>query len=268
MSILSLTYLYIINRVLMIAASLGILVLGVMILVNKVKQTKILGIHFIIFGVSSACSCFLTGSQRFLGVAVYARFSIIYNVINILTIFAMLFCLCWYIHKTYGKKFIYIPVFAIEIVGRAANRIVAIFLSKSLSGASAGYWITMVMNINNLITGTVTAVIIILAFYKNRDRENIIPATWKIRIVLYAFNALQFFYTISTYCFMIKLLKDRSYKPAGIFGFLFSDAPAYLIVTTFEVMTVLVNLIFPVYVLVKLKKANNKGIPEQTAEQI
>ncbi|MBO4450299.1 MAG: hypothetical protein J5777_06910 [Clostridiales bacterium] len=265
MQIATISVLYVLNRILMIAASFGILVLGVLVLVNKVKQTKILGVNFIILGLSSVFSCFLTATRTFMGIVVYAKLSQVYNIFTILTNFAIMFCICWYIHKTYGKKYIYIPVFAMEIIGRIANTIVAMSLNKVLSGAQSAYWITLVMNINNFITGTVTAVILFLAFYKNRDKETIIPATWKIRIILYAFNALQLLYTISAYCVMIKVAKDHSYNPGGILGVAFGVSSSYYIVILFELTGVLVNLIFPIYVFVKLKKAGNKEIPQQTA---
>ena len=264
MSVSSISLLYVVVRLAIFSASCALLVMGVLVTVNKEKQTKILGIGFIIAGVFAMISSAFTTFRSMWGVAVYAKLSTAQSYASILISIATTFCLCWYIHQTYGKKYIYVPVYSIMVVNRIASVIVALCLNKTGKGAVMAYWISLVNNINGLVTGTVIAVIFFLAFYQNRDKEKIIPDTWKIRIVLYAFSLLKGAFYISAYLVMLKVLKDHTYNPGGIFGFLIGGK-ADITLLFIELTGALVDLVFPIYVFVRLKKVEAQKIAEQAS---
>ena len=263
MSVTSISLFYVLIRVAIFAACCALLVFGVLITVNKEKQTKILGIGFIIAGVAAIMSSLFTTFRYLFGVAVYAKLATAQSYASILISIATTFCLCWYIHRTYGKKYIYIPVYSIMVVNRIASVIVALCLNKTGKGAVMAYWISLVTNINGFVTGTVIAVIFFLAFYRNRDKEKIIPDTWKIRIVSYAFSFLEEGFYICAYLVLIKVAKDHKYNPGGIIGLVMGNGRDYFVLMLIELMDALVNLIFPIYVFVRLKKAAAPKLTEQ-----
>ena len=263
MSVTSISLLYIIIRVTAFAASCALLVMGILVTVNKEKQTKILGIGFIISGVASVLSSLFTTFRYLMGAIIYSKLSIGLNLVSMVVSIATMFCICWYIHKTYGKKYIYIPVFAIMAVNRIASTAVAFCLNKTGNGMVMAYWISLVNNINGFITETAIAVILFLAFYQNRDKEKIIPDTWKIRIALFAINLPRAGYYIFAYTVMLKVVKDHTFDPGGLTGFLYGKADAIMMLI--ELILALADLIFPVYVFVRLKKAEAQRTLEQAA---
>ena len=260
MAVPTLSLLYIIVRFTIFAAGCALLVMGVLITVNKEKQTKILGIEFILSGAASAISGLFTTFRYLMGAAIYAKLSIGLNLVSMLVNIATMFCICWYIHKTYGKKYIYIPIFAIMAVNRIASTVVSVCLNKTGNGMLTAYWISLTTSINGFVSGTAIAVILILAFYQNRDKEKIIPDTWKIRIAVYAVSLLKTGYYVFAYVLMLKVVKDHSFDPGGLINFLYGNGEA--IVMLIDLIAAFAALIFPVYVFIRLKKAK----AQKTAE--
>lgn len=259
MSVATLGIFYFIAKILVFFASCAILVFGVLVFVNKIKQTRILGASFVILGLQSMLNGLVNAAQPFFGNAFYAKASMVNNIFGMLANIAIMFCICFYIHKNYGKKLIYVPVFAITAVDRIASTVVSVLLNSSVKGALSAYWINLVINVNSFISGTAIAVIILLVFYQNREKEKIIPHTWKIRIILYAYFVLQMLYIICAYLIMIKVAKDHSYDPGGIIGMLFGGGNSYIILMLFDILGISVNLIFPVYVFVSLLRAKKEN---------
>ena len=256
----SVTLLYIILKVATFLACCALLVMGVLITVNKEKQTKILGIGSIISGVASVISSLFTTFRAMMSVRVFAKLSVGTNLVSMLVNIATMFCICWYIHKTYGKKYIYIPIFAIMAVNRIASTVVSVCLNKTGNGMLTAYWISLTTSINGFVSGTAIAVILILAFYQNRDKEKIIPDAWKIRIAVYAVSLLKTGYYVFAYVLMLKVVKDHSFDPGGLINFLYGNGEA--IVMLIDLIAAFAALIFPVYVFIRLKKAK----AQKTAE--
>ena len=264
MSVTQISLFYILVRVAAFSACCALLVMGVMITVNKEKQTRILGIGFIVAGVFAVLSSLFTTFRYLLGAAVYAKLSTAQSLISVIVSLATTFCLCRYVHKTYGKKYIYVPVYAIMVVNRIASTAVALCLNKTGKGAVMAYWISLVNNINGFVTGTVIAVIFFLAFYQNRDKEKIIPDTWKIRIVSYAYSLLEAGFFVCAYLVLIKVAQDHKYNPGGIIGFVMGNGNVDVFTMLMELVGDLVGLIFPIYVFVMLKKAETRKAIEKS----
>ena len=262
MSIATFGIFYFISKILVFSLSCAMFVFGVLVLVNKIKQTRILGASFVILGVQSMLNGFINAAQPFFGAAFYTKASVFNNFFGMAANIAIMFCICFYIHRNYGKKLIYIPIFAIMIVNRIASTVVSVLLNSSVKGALAAYWINLVNTVNSFISGTAIAAVIFLAFYQNREKEKIIPHTWKIRIILYAFFVLQMIYTICAYILLVKVAKNQSYDPGVIIGFLFSGGNAYNIISLLDILGVSVNLIFPIYVFIRLKKVQSQKTEE------
>lgn len=263
MSAPTVAYIYYLLRFTEYAACIAMIVFGILVVINKEKQTKILGISFIISGVSSLLGSAFTTVRRFVGVAVFTRMSYFSAVISMLTSAAVMFCICWYIHKTYGKKYIYIPVFAIMAVNRIATFIVNICLNKAMKGGISGLWMSLVSQVNGFVSGTAVAVVIFIPFYLNRNKEKIIPHTWIFRIVMYVHSTIVTLLTIYSYVLMLRVIKKPGKLPSGL-SIINNSGNVSDSVMLLQIFGALIELAFPVYVFIRLKRANAGAAAQQT----
>lgn len=248
--------LLLISRVTCISAYSAALVLGILIAVNKIKQTRILGIGFIVTAAASLFSISSTVLQRYVGVVLFSKMSIAATFIAMAAELIAAFCICRYVHKNYGRKWVYIPVFVGKAYTFLANFIIAYLLNKRGANILTGYWINLSRTVNNFITGTVLAVILIIIFYKNRQTEKIIPGTWKIRLAVYIWSAISSAVTAFSYLYLTRLFR-QTFKT--IQGRMFVPPVAlYYSTAVLETVGALVGLIFPIYVLVMARKASRR----------
>ena len=263
--------LLLISRVTCISAYSATLVLGILIAANKIKQTRILGIGFIVtaaaslFSISSMAfslvvtmlpSISSTVLQRYVGVVLFSKMSIAATFIAMAAELTAAFCICRYVHKNYGRKWVYIPVFVGKAYTFLANFIIAYLLNKRGANVLTGYWINLSRTVNNFITGTVLAVILIIIFYKNRQTEKIIPGTWKIRLAVYIWSVISSAITAFSYLYLTRLFRHTFNT---IHGSMFIPPVAlYYSTAVLETVGALVGLIFPIYVLVMARKASRR----------
>lgn len=254
--------LLLISRVTCISAYSATLVLGILIAAGRIKSTKILGVGFIVSAAASLFAINSTVLQRYVGAAVFSKMSVASTFITMAAGLVSYFCICRFVHKNYGKKWIYIPVFAAQIYTYLANFVIAYLLNKSGANALTGYWIVLSKTVNNFITGTVIAVIFIIIFYKNRTIEKIIPGTWKIRLAVYIWSVISSAVTAFSYLYLTRLFRQTS---NSIHGRMFIPPVAlYYSTAVLEMVGALVGLIFPIYVLVMVRKASRRDAPDQS----
>ena len=236
-----------------VTAFAAVLVLGILIAVNKVKPTKILGIGYIFSAVPILSAVVPQLISRFLGVAALARLGVAISLTGTICSLAFSLCICLFIHKRYGKKLIYIPVLAVPVVGNLASVIVASLLNRSgASGMSLGVWISLTRDINSFVTGTVASLAVIIVLFLNRNKEDIVPKLWLFRIIIYAWSAVSFVYRVVYYVTM--LIGTGAVKLSTV-SFMRQLARNYeLISAVMSIISALVAVIIPIYVFVSVCK--------------
>ena len=115
-------------------------------------------------------------------------------------------------------------------------------------------------NVTTLVTETVTAIILITVFYKNRKNEKIIPHTWIIRLIAYLWSLIMIIASVVFYviCLSSGSNAERLYIELSNKFSLFQCI--YTIINSF------VGLVLPIYILVMAKRAERKL--EETAAYI
>ena len=233
-------------------AAIVLFVMGIMIAVNKTKPTRVLGIGYIITSISSGA------------VFLYNLLLIIYDtekvvvfgdavmIGTLICIMAGLLCICIYIHKNYGKKYVYIPILLLPLTGMIVSAVVALLLNKAgLRGFEYSMVISLVNDVNNVVTIAAAAVIIIIVLYKNREKEKIIPKAWCAKTITVIWSVIEIVVISATYLSVI--------KSAGTDGLKAYSDNTFMTLTMVQSFDSLVALVVPVYVLSKVNKASNQG---------
>ena len=231
------------------AIYLAIAVFGFIILFGKTKSTRILGLSFVLTSFANLLECASIFVVRLGGQEIYYTFVYIESIAQIVITFAAPLCMCIFIHKNYGKKFIYIPLLILPVLA-VVSRIVIneAFNGADFSGSDFVMWSNTVNVINGFALGAVSSVILIIVFFKNRKKEPVIPLTWIFEIVSLAWSAIYTSFLCASYLTMYqggKAASDFSSSSTMTAGFLMA----------------VVSLAFPIYVLVM---SVNKGKIERT----
>ena len=235
-------------------SSAVLLVIGIMIAANKTKQTKVLGIGYIITSISSGAVFFynvlllLSDTKE---VVVYGDAVMIGTIICVL---ASSLCVCIYIHKNYGKKLIYVPVLLIPVAGLILEYGATVTIAKLYNGFVQSMVISLVNDVTNFVSVTVMAIVILVVLYKNREKEKIIPKAWLVKTITVIGSVIEIAVICITYLAVIK-----SSESEGMMAY--SDTTV-VILSMVQAMDSLVAIIVPVYVLSKVSKASKK---EKTA---
>ena len=247
------------KNIIVFASALAMLVFGILIASNKVKSTKVLGISFIVSAIASAVSNLLSFLIRYVNVEIYARYSVFSSTVSYIATFAAALCICIFIHKNYGKKFIYIPIMLLHVGALAANFFVRMALNKSAESmqiSAFGYWMSLTSEINSLVTGTVAAVIIIAILYKNRNIEKVVPKLWIFRIITFIWSLMLACYRIISYSVMIASNVDGE-KNMSVFAQIWSGNMESSTIMT-DMLSALVALIIPIYILLMVNAVSRK----------
>lgn len=237
------------------------LVIGILIATSKIKSTRILGIKYII----SAIFSFIANAiqiTRFTAKTpeLIASLSQVNNVISFMAAVAGLLCICLFIHKNYGCKWIYFPLLAqplVSVISTVAFRFVLSRIGDSkqyIAGTGLSTALT------SLILGTVEALILILVFYKNRKAEKVIPHAWIIKLIYFCCYLISPISGLIFYgrCFV------AGAKGEDLYFSLISKFTMYQYY--FTIFLALVGLVMPIYILVMTKKAERNL--EETAAYI
>jgi len=228
---------------------LAITVFGFIILFSKTKSTRILGLSFVLTSFANLLECASIFVGRLCSQAVYMNYVNVERILQMVIMIAAPLCMCIFIHKNYGRKFIYIPLLILPVLNNVAR--IAIdnaFNSFGMPVNDFVMWTNTVNAINGFVIGAVSSVILIIVFYKNRKKEPVIPLTWIFEIVGLAGSAF------NTFCFCIFYL--TMYQD-GKMASDFSNSA----ITTAGLMMAMISMAFPVYVMVMAFK---KGKLEST----
>ena len=241
--------------ILPILAGVGMLVLGIMITAGKEKSVEVLGIGYIVKSVAtimSGVSGFV--SRTVTSASAYAGYSQATSYMTFLCTIGFLFCVCFFLHKNYGKKLIYIPVMAVHVGGVFISRVVTMSLGRLLSsGKDITKWIGITNNIDNFVVEAAVAVIIIIVLYMNRKNEKVIPLAWLCKLIVLVSAALR---TMIFVGYQLTLIKNKgifyiSYNMISLFFAVFSFAA---VITPFYITLMVIR---------RRKAAAQTGVPVQ-----
>ena len=245
------TYLMLItytNRITPLFVSAAVVVIGILITANKVRSTRMLGISFIF----SAINQFIAGLFKILSVHILKESEISsilipYNIlIYILAGLSTLF-LCFFIHKNYRKKLIYLPMFIIPVVSWFIDRFVTLLIVPMRLVDQTGILITMISNIIFFISSAVISVILIIIFLKNRKNEKVIPLAWLFRTIMLGWG------------FMYTALMSFIYLQMIYAGTTVGNTD-YLMLDTANCAS---NIVFPIYVVISVFGASKAKEQEE-----
>ena len=144
--------------------------MGIVVIISKVRQTKILGLSLILSSLAGIITCVYRLDSLSSNSGMIAGLRMLNTYANAVLSLAVSFCICFYIHKTYNKKSVYIPVFLIKTV-------IAFLINRGADNGASRVLIPLIQSIISLPVFIVVSVILLMVFYKNRDIEKIIPKT-------------------------------------------------------------------------------------------
>ena len=247
-----------------VITTVAALIIGIVVTVIKVKQTKILGLSVIFTALSGFVSAGYTLYAMYFGSVAIARLANAQTILVFVFSLASSFCMCFYMLRVYKKKYIYIPILLLPFVGRIINVVNASLITRLSSGGYDGgivmaYRISLAQNLNNLIISTAVSLIVIIVFYKHRKIEKVVPHTHVVCIITLVWNFIQQGYLVFYYL-MMSIDPMSGYTSSALSDFLLYRSGYF--VMFFTVFGALAGLIFPVYLLISVIKASRKGDEE------
>ena len=238
------------------ASDIAVMIIGTLIIIGKVRQVKVLGIGFVVSSVFALISHLCTMAFYLSSEPVSTALSWESSAAGIVASVAGSICVCLYIHKNYGCKWVYFPVLAQPIVSTIARLAFEYVLRDVSSTMQYVFSMGLSSNATSLVTGSVEAVILIVLFYKNSDKEKLIPHAWIIRLVEYC---LFLIIPIASIIFYSVCLKGE--LQGGDTGFhMYHDSYGNLVLLMY-IITMLGSLLaflMPVYILVRIKRSETE----------
>ncbi|MBR3464527.1 MAG: hypothetical protein IKH23_05590 [Clostridiales bacterium] len=228
-------------QLLPVFAGIALLVLGIMIAAGKEKSLRVLGIGYIVKAVPAIMSAVSTLVIRTVSAKVFASFSVGTSYISIICSTGFLVCVCFFVHKNYGKKLIYIPVLAVHIGGLIVSRVVTLLLVNVIN-TRKNYtaWISMTNLINSFVVDAAVAVIIIIVFYMNRKNEKVIPLAWLGEVIILAASTFRTLIYIGYYLAVINHTRLRQISDTmmtlffGVISLAVVATPLYITVMAYK----------------------------------
>ena len=254
---LNLMMLYMVRIIIVFGSAVFLLIAGILIAVSKVKPTRILGVGYIISAVATLLSQTFSLSIRFVGTESFARLSTPVSVTGFACSLMSSLCICLFIHKRYGWKFIYIPLLCLPVLSKVADLIVVKALNGSdLSGSMFGYWISLTNVVNAFVTGTVASIFVIVILLKNKEKEDLIPHAWIMKTVTFICSCITAGFLMITYPAMIaRESLGKENVSVFISTWLMNYETNYMLI---EIFAALSTIILPIYILIMISKASRR----------
>lgn len=217
---------------------IAVMTMGILIAVNRIKSTRVLGIGLIISSIDLINSFYLNCIAYTTSVSAYSKAAQMEGYIRIIIILAAPFCVCHFVHKRYGKKLIYIPVQIILLVGPILSSIIVNVMYKSDCFDGNHALFSAHSNLFNFIFSAIATIILIVAFYRNRDKEEIIPGMWVVRTITLGLSLID---TVGLFFYFWALSEINNWL-------------LVLLLCTSELAMDAAALLTPIYILVRLSK--------------
>ena len=253
--------------ILPIITSVAILVLGIIVALIKVKQTKILGLSVIFTGIGAVISSVENFFFYYMGAATAARLNVAATYMALIFTLASYFCICVYIHHNYEKKF-YVPMLVIPVVGRfltiGVNRLASMLGSRYMDYATVSFRTTLINNLSSMIINVTLLIILYSIFSAKTKTEKYIPHYHIICLITLIWNVINHGYMVFYSFIMLSEITVIGFELPS-----FIDAviqKTYLLVTVFAALDALIGLVFPVYLLIRVLKASSTAKIESAPE--
>ena len=214
------------------------LLAGLITLLCKTKSTKVLGLGIVLSSVSSILDCIFQVMIKTTTAEAAYEFNSSAGIIQFFLLTGSILCLCLFIHKNYGKKLIYLPLLLIPLAEAALTIVVARSLGNALSGDELGIRTSISTLIISCISGIITSLIVIHAFFTNRDEEEVIPKAWLCKVIALAGSVLQSATILAIY---LMQLQDKALSAA--------QGDSLFMMTVFA--GTLFTIVFPLYLMIK-----------------
>ena len=236
-------------------AAIALLCLGLLILFNRVKSTRILGAGYIITAFSMAAVFMYNFALFKFGAEEVVQYGDPVMIGTVICAFLSSLCVCIFIHKNYGKKFIYVPILLLPLAAVAVSTLLSLLLNillhkTSLNGFEYAMLVSLVSDVSNFASIMIAAIIITVVLRRNREKEQVIPKAWKAKTVTVIWNAIAILAIIVTYLSVIAAARSGS-------NTINSDNPV-VVLTFIQAVDSLVSLVVPIYVLVRVKKVSRE----------
>lgn len=223
---------------------IAVMTMGILIAVNRIKSTRVLGIGLIISSIDLIYSFYLKCIAYTVSVSAYSKAAQMERYIRIIIILAAPFCVCHFVHKRYGKKLIYIPVQIILLVAPILSSIIVNVMYKSdCFDGNHELLLSAHSNLFSFIFSAIATIILIVAFYRNRDKEEIIPGMWVVRTITLGLSLID---TVGMFFFFWALSENNN----CLLG---------LLSCTSELAMDAAALLMPIYILVRLSKIKKEA---------
>lgn len=242
MNMTSSALLTIICRYFALISPLIMLVIGIIIVAGKQKSVRILGIGYILSSLSGVISALKLFPTSIISRLPSPPLTILAELLG----YGTLVCICIFLHKNYGKKFIYIPVFVILIAGRLFASLSSSLLSRLVQDKpEKSYWVVAYGIVVPVVIDVVNDVLITVIMYKNQKSEKVIPKAWYLRIINVVVTvASAFIYAL----FFVSI--NRATTHIGLLE---------CVVTISEISSYLCALIVPLYIMIRSVKKNTEA---------
>ena len=217
---------------------------GLVTMICKPGTTKILGLSFALSSASLVLECVAQIVLKTEGDQAYVDFSSSMGLIQFALGIGAIVCLCIFIHKNYGKKLIYLPLLLIPLAEAVVTMITTITLGQTLSSFALGYGVSIAGVVISFVFGAVTSLIVIKAFFDNRDEEEVIPKAWLCKVIALVWSLIEAVLLTVIYA---------SAMQSWISG------QADMLRMLITVVTSIFSLILPLYVMIKAITAGVKG---------
>ena len=170
--------------VISLVVPVALLIIGIIIAFNRVKTTRVIGISIIFQAINVLLNSIfynilvhnMSGKEL---VGILTPF----NLIIVLSSLLSTLFICIFIHRNYGRKTIYLPVFLIATLGYLTDRIVVVVLNNYL-GADNVLWVNLISIIDDFIISASISVVMTIIFFRNKHKEKVIPKTWLLKTFL------------------------------------------------------------------------------------
>ena len=235
-------------------AAIALLCLGLLILFNRVKSTRILGAGYIITALSTAAVFMYNFVLLKFGAEEVVKYGDPIMIGTVVCAFLSSLCVCIFIHRNYGKKLIYVPILLLPAANVSVSALLTLLLQillrkGSIDGFEYAMLLGLVSDVCNFASVMVAAIIIAVVLYRNREIEKVIPKAWKAKTVTIIWNAIAILAITVTY---LSLIAARSGSNT------INSDNSVVVLTFIQALDSLVSLVVPIYVLVRVKKVSRE----------
>lgn len=247
-------------------SSIACIVIGILIAVSKTKSTRPLGISYILSALNTLMG-YISGSLlHVLSIKEIYGFQYTRTIISFALSLAATYFICRFIHKNYGKKFIYIPMFLFPVL-----TLVLTFLSNHIFnrhktwGDSTPYLVNLGNLAVSLLITTISTVIIVVILFKYRKSEKVVPYLWLLRILFLIWTYFNYAFTSTT---VVIDMVNTDVPKRDLAPFVSFWMDNYSSTSNFlAIISSLISLIVPLYVLINARSfAQKKQMTAQSAE--